>query len=95
MPAAVRSCQRRVNRDDSLAIFGRQHRQPLLIVIAHCGKDVLHDLDVVLNARKVPPFLWFGSRGIWWAPNAHGGLLLYKEAVMSHFSPPKGPKLRT
>src|ERR1700674_3950205 len=52
MPA-VRAGQRPVlARNDPLNIFGRQRQQTLLIAAAHCCKEILHNLDILLNAHE-------------------------------------------
>src|SRR6202167_5057586 len=49
----VRAGQRPVlARNDPLNIFGNQRQQILLIVAAHCCKEILHNLDILLSAHK-------------------------------------------
>src|ERR1700731_1832646 len=48
---AVRAGQRPVlARNDPLDTFGRQRQQSLPIAAAHCCKEVLHNLDILLCA---------------------------------------------
>src|ERR1700692_4513510 len=50
---AVRAGQRPVlARNDPLDTFGRQRQQSLPIAAAHCCKEILHNLDILLSAHQ-------------------------------------------
>src|ERR1035441_2140932 len=62
MPA-VRAGQRPVfARNDPLNIFGRQRQQTLPIAAAHCCKEILHNLDILLSAHEISPFPYTSDR---------------------------------
>src|ERR1700722_17093707 len=54
---AVRAGQRpALTWNDPLNIFGNQRQQIMLVVDADCGKEILHNLNILFVAHRVSPF---------------------------------------